>query len=86
MLLSSGELLAPRSVLGVVAVVCFVHISMCGVLAVGNPFAIEQCQCRKVCAGSAPQGSVLLDLLSRLLKGLHKWGSDSFCKTFSFFF
>lgn len=42
MLLSSGELLAPKSAWGVVAVVCFLHISKCGVLAVGNPFAIEQ--------------------------------------------
>lgn len=42
MLLNSGELLAPKCALGVVSVVCFLHISVCGVLAVGNPFAIEQ--------------------------------------------
>lgn len=84
MSLSNGELLAHKSARGVVSVVCFPHISMCRVLAVGNPFAIEQST--KGCAGSVLQGSVLLDLLRCLPQGLHKWSSDSFYKTFIFFF
>lgn len=36
MVFSSGEHLLPKSVLGVVAVVCFLHISMCAVLALRN--------------------------------------------------